>query len=429
LFKFVIIYKTENIFKTENISKHQNQNIMKRLLFVLSLTFCSAVVFGQSCVTCDENTINFENGASAIGTQNISSGVNAFATGYINEATGNYSIAGGYGSKALGNESIALGKNAKASGIQSFALGLLSEAAGSASLAIGAYARTSENAILSIALGSKVISVAERSMTIGYGLYDTPIENNISNSLMIGFNSDRPTLFLGASSGIGKTGSIAIGNITAPVAKLHILGDNDASQPDNASLYIQSAGEYYSTLWLGDQNHYIKTKPNANLLFNAANENFIFESGNLGVGTNEPEAKIQVKDGDIFIEDVNRGIIMKSPDGNCWRGTVNNQGMMEFAPIDCNTLQAGTSVAASDPASAIKIYPNPAGNQIFISCNANFDALQLEITNLSGRLISTQKLSNSESFIDLSAYRPGTYIFRLTDESGKQVATQKVIKE
>ena len=182
-------------------------------------------------------------------------------------------------------------------------------------------------------------------------------------------------------------------------------------------------------MWLGDKSHYIKTKPNADLLFNAANENFIFENGNLGVGTNEPEAKIQIKNGDIFIEDVNRGIIMKSPDGNCWRGTVNNQGMMEFAPIDCNTFQTGTSVAATDPASAVKIYPNPAGNQIFISYNANFDALQLEITNLSGRLISTQKLINPESFIDLSAYQPGTYIFRLTDESGKQVATQKVIKE
>lgn len=400
---------------------------MKKLLFVLLLTISAAVAFGQSCITCDENTINFENGASAIGTQNLSSGINSFATGYISEATGNYSFAAGYESKAFGNQSIALGKNALATGMQSFALGLLSEAAGSASLAIGAYTRTSENALLSIALGSKVTSVAERSMTIGYGLYDTPIENTISNSLMIGFNSDRPTFFVGSSTGIGTTGKVGIGDVSDPEAKLHIRAD----VLEDAAIMLQpTSSNYLAKIYLGDDNHSISANANSNLTFFTGNGNhFAFLNGNAGFGTSEPAAKVQIKNGDIFIEDINRGIVMKSPDGNCWRGTMNNQGMMEFAQIDCNTLLAGTPETAPNPASAIKIYPNPAGNQVFISCNTNFNTLQLEITNMNGQLISAHKLSNSESFIDFSAYQPGAYIFRLTDENGNQVAAQKVIKE
>ena len=400
---------------------------MKKLLFILLLTISAAVAFGQSCITCDENTINFENGASAIGTQNLSSGINSFATGYISEATGNYSFAAGYESKAFGNQSIALGKNALATGMQSFALGLLSEAAGSASLAIGAYTRTSENALLSIALGSKVTSVAERSMTIGYGLYDTPIENTISNSLMIGFNSDRPTFFVGSSTGVGTTGKIGIGDVTDPQAKLHIRAD----VLEDAAIMLQpTSSNYLAKIYLGDDNHSISANSNSNLTFFTGNGNhFAFLNGNAGFGTNEPAAKVQIKDGDIFIEDINRGIVMKSPDGNCWRGTMNNQGMMEFAQVDCNTLLAGTSESAPNPAAAVKIYPNPAGNQIFISCNTIFKTLKLEITNMNGQLISTQMLNNPESFIDFSAYQPGAYIFGLTDENGKQVASQKVIKE
>jgi len=405
---------------------------MKKLLFILFLAIYAASVSGQSntvpCITCDGNRIDFTKGASAIGTQNLSSGVNALATGYINEATGNHSIAGGYGSKALGNESIALGKNAKASGIQSFALGLLSEAAGSASLAIGAYTKTSQNAILSIALGSKVTSVAERSMTIGYGLYDTPIENNISNSLMIGFNSDRPTFFVGSSVGIGTTGRIGIGNITAPTAKLHIKADIN----EDAAIMLQPTGSAYTArIFFGDNNHSISAKPGADFKFSTSTKNhFVFENGYVGIGTSSsPEAKLQISDGDIFIEDINRGIIMKSPDGNCWRGTVTNSGMLEFAQIDCQALETGINTPEPSNATRVKIYPNPAGNQVFITCEESFTGLQLEIIDINGRLILSQKLRNTESFIDLSAYQPGTYIFRLTDETGKQVAVQKVIKE
>jgi hypothetical protein len=50
----------------------------------------------------------------------------------------------------------------------------------------------------------------------------------------------------------------------------------------------------------------------------------ISESGNVTVQT-----------GDILINTINSGVIMKSPDGNCWRMTVNNAGAPVFASITC----------------------------------------------------------------------------------------------
>jgi hypothetical protein len=59
------------------------------------------------------------------------------------------------------------------------------------------------------------------------------------------------------------------------------------------------------------------------------------QEGHLGIGTEFPVAKVQVADGDIYIEDIQHGVIMKSPDGNCWRMTINNDGSIQTSAIAC----------------------------------------------------------------------------------------------
>ena len=253
------------------------------LIFITLMLLAANQLFSQvsieKCVSCNHNTINYLNYSSAVGIQNTSNGLASFATGKLCSATGSYSVAMGYGCNASANYSFAFGQSTIASQNYAFSLGKYSESTSAAAFSLGTYLTASD----------------QYSMVIGKGYgYSNRLENDLQNTLMIGFNSQNPTFFVGTSPNNYKTGEIGIGNITAPQAKLHILGDSDASRPNNASLYIQSAGEYYSTLWLGDQNHYIKTKPNEDLLFNAANENFIFESGNVGIGTNTPGQKLEV---------------------------------------------------------------------------------------------------------------------------------------
>ncbi len=61
----------------------------------------------------------------------------------------------------------------------------------------------------------------------------------------------------------------------------------------------------------------------------------IDKSGNIGIGTKEPKAKLHIKDGDIYINCLDKGIIMKSPDGQCWKITVGDGGSIVSSPMTC----------------------------------------------------------------------------------------------
>ncbi len=55
----------------------------------------------------------------------------------------------------------------------------------------------------------------------------------------------------------------------------------------------------------------------------------------LGGTDNTPKARLQVSDGDVYINTIGSGVIMKSPNGQCWRMTVSNAGAPVFTAIPC----------------------------------------------------------------------------------------------
>lgn len=91
---------------------------------------------------------------------------------------------------------------------------------GKYSLACGHQAIVGSNCDYSLAMGLRVRSMASHTFIIGEGT-EAPFINNISNSLMVGFNTTYPTLFVGPNQSNWICGNVGIGN-NAPNDKLQI---------------------------------------------------------------------------------------------------------------------------------------------------------------------------------------------------------------
>ncbi len=120
---------------------------------------------------------------------------------------------------------------------------------------------------------------------------------------------------------------------------------------------------------------------------------------------------------------------MKSPDGNCWRGTVDNNGSLQFVQVNCDDLTTGTEEQDAGAKPQVKIFPNPAGNQVFVSIHHELTGALLEISDINGKLMYSEELANPESYVDLSTYTSGMYVFKLMDSNGDIIESIKIIKK
>lgn len=93
--------------------------------------------------------------------------------------------------------------------------------------------------------------------------------------------------------------------------------------------------------------------------------------------------------------------------------------------IDDVTVTAGTGISEISQ-SDLSIYPNPASNVLYINSIKNIDMIQ--ISNILGENISTIKVNNSNTSIDISNLSDGMYFLTLFDTNGIAV-TKKFSKE
>ncbi|OFY47787.1 MAG: hypothetical protein A2W85_13370 [Bacteroidetes bacterium GWF2_41_31] len=205
--------------------------------------------------------------------------------GQNNNADGVSSIAGGFGSKAIGDYSIGLGYRAIANVQSSFAIGVDVFAGASNSFAIGNYVEVN----------------ASKSFVIGRGYDNTHrLINETPSSMMIGFMSTAPTLFISSSDGtltnLNRTGKVGIGNITAPEAKLHIKADED----ENAKIFLQSYvwdNKSIASIFIGTLGHGVSASAVDGLTFNSE-KNYLFGAGDVGFGLDLeelPAARLHIK--------------------------------------------------------------------------------------------------------------------------------------
>jgi len=231
--------------------------------------------------------------SGVFGQNNQALGEHSFTTGSENIAEGSHSFVTGRSSISLSNYSSIIGSWSTTSGFHSFIVGSLSETSGQNACVFGNNSKALGN--FAVALGNNVQAHASKSMVIGFGGVDYPLSNQVSKSLMIGFDSDLSTLFVGSSDGEGTTGKIGIGNITSPDAKLHILSDDG----EDATLFLQPSNwdNNFAELRIGTTGHSIKAEKNVGLTF-TTEQAFLFNNGKLGIGTTSPDYLLDVA-GDI----------------------------------------------------------------------------------------------------------------------------------
>ena len=253
------------------------KRIILPIIILVTICFASNGAFGQngnepapSVLEGDNLSIGSANSlepsglvyvGNAIGRANKLSSENTLAVGYLDSISTNSSNAVALGSRnyIYGESSMAFGSYVRVTGSNSIGLGFHVNVTGASK---------------AVAIGSGVPLSNSKE---GSGVEDepyAPFVNNVVNSLAIGFNSTKPTLFVSESpntqNALDKTGKVAIGDVT-PQAKLHIR--SDAGEDAGIILAPASPAVNRSFIRFRDNYHHITVDSTGGMLVSAGSSN------------------------------------------------------------------------------------------------------------------------------------------------------------
>ncbi len=181
----------------------------------------------------------------------------------------------------------------------------------------------------------------------------------LTGSQMIYLDGYRPeilSIWVTDANGIhNEKGNVGIGMNSASTARLSVRqeatggysGAMDITSNDTYQTVITFRNETIPVTWSmmvsGNNNPY-QQQPGSFALYNNQLNNWVLntnpDNSYLAIGstsnkTQTPKSRLHVFAGDVNINDIGRGIILKSPNGKCWRITIDNQGNLVRKPISC----------------------------------------------------------------------------------------------
>ena len=255
-----------------------------------------SLAMGDMCTASGENStaIGYWNTASnhyslAMGALTTASGWNSFAVGNGTTASGESATALGAQTRASGYHSTAMGQSTTASGFHSTAMGEETVADGTASTAMGSSSEATGD--YSFASGRYVTADTNNSMVLGQGVsFSSRLINDVPNSLMVGFNTTSPTLFVG-----GPDQRVGIGT-SSPGAKLHL----NSSESETA-IRLNCGASWTAKI--------LQTNTSLFQIVNGGSTRLTIKSnGNVGIGNTDPAAPLVVQgteDTDVALFNVN----------------------------------------------------------------------------------------------------------------------------
>ena len=185
----------------------------------------------------------------------------------------------------------------------------------------------------------------------GIGINGNVISNTATNQWLPHANG----IYYPAS---GSLGNVAIRTTPTPQIAFISNGSVPGVIEGNAALFTSNSTWHTNVVWLdstlGINNRYsfalggsgnTEGGPGNFGIFNHNIPRYALlidrTTNNIGVGmtnianTEKPKSKFHVFNGDVNIDQIGSGIILKSPNGQCWRVTIDNTGNLVSSAITC----------------------------------------------------------------------------------------------
>ena len=83
----------------------------------------------------------------------------------------------------------------------------------------------------------------------------------------------------------------------------------------------------------------------------------------------------------------------------------------------------------SNAAENVKLYPNPASNEINVVYDANADVKNIAVYNIIGKVVSVYKVAGPSANLNIENIPSGIYFVRLYNSNGNVVVTRKFTKQ